>query len=98
MAAAVAQPASIASSQRVEPGSVDIPVIDFQRIKNVKPHEVEKATEEWVESFNKIIQSGSFADLKDLFLENSYWRDHYCLSWNASTCFMVAHWQHLTKS
>ena len=74
----------IPSSQRVVPGSVNIPVVDFQKIKFVRPDEIEQATEEWVNSFNKIIKSGSFSDLKNIFLQDSFWRDHLCLSWDHS--------------
>lgn len=77
-------PMAIPSSQRVVPGSVNIPVVDFQTIKAVKPDEIEKATEEWVNQFNKIIKSGSFSDLKNIFLQDSFWRDHLCLSWDHS--------------
>jgi len=77
-------PVDIPSSQRVVPGSVNIPVVDFHNIKAVKPDEIEKATEEWVNSFNKIIKTGSFSDLKNIFLPDSYWRDHLCLSWDHS--------------
>lgn len=71
-------------SQRVVPGSVNIPFVDFQKIKLVKPEDIEKATEEWVESFNKIIKSGNFSDLKNIFLQESFWRDHMCLAWDYS--------------
>lgn len=87
MAAAVAPPLAVASSQRLEPGSVNIHVTDFSKVKSVKPDEIEKATQEWVDSFNKTLKSGSFENLKSLFVETSYWRDHHCLSWDARKFF-----------
>lgn len=76
---------AIPSYQRVEPGSVNIPVADLTAVKAVKPEDVDKGTEEWVNSFNKAIQSSDFAGLSDLFLPEAYWRDHLCLSWDFHT-------------
>ncbi|CAL3962655.1 unnamed protein product [Diplocarpon coronariae] len=73
------------SYQRVEPGSVNIPVADLTVIKAVEPEHVEKATEQWISSFNKSIQSSDFSGLSDLFLPEANWRDHLCLSWDCHT-------------
>jgi hypothetical protein len=85
MAAATQTMPTIPSYQRVEPGSVNILVEDLTKIKSVEPKEVDKATEEWVSSFNKAIQSSDFAALTDLFLPNAFWRDHLCLTWDFHT-------------
>lgn len=76
---------SIPSHQRVEPGSVNIPVADLSNIKAEKPENIEEATEVWVNAFNKAIQSPDLTGLSDLFISDSYWRDHFCLSWNVHT-------------
>ncbi|KAF8858429.1 FAD/NAD(P)-binding domain-containing protein [Acephala macrosclerotiorum] len=76
---------AIPSYQRVEPGSVNLPMADFSNIKTVKPEDIDKATDEWVSAFNKAIQSSDFAGISDLFIEDSFWRDHLCLSWDAHT-------------
>ena len=47
---------AIPSHQRVEPGSVNLPVADLSQINAVKPEEIDQATEQWVSSFNKIIE------------------------------------------
>ena len=79
MAAAAA---TIPSYQRVEPGSVNIPVADFSTIKTAaEPKDIDTATEEWVTSFNKVIQSSDYSALSQLFLPQAFWRDHLCLSW-----------------
>lgn len=85
MAAATQSMPPVPSYQRVEPGSVNIPVDDLSTIKAVKPDDVNKATEDWVSSFNQSIQSSSFAGLEDLFLPEARWRDHLCLSWDSHT-------------
>jgi hypothetical protein len=76
---------AIPSYNRVEPGSVNLPIADFSTIKAVKPQDVDNATEKWASSFNAAIQSPSFEGLEDLFLPQAFWRDHLCLSWNAHT-------------
>jgi hypothetical protein len=76
---------SIPSYNRVEPGSVNIRPADLSNIKVVKPEDFEKATEKWVDSFNKVISSSDFSGLSDLFLPEAFWRDHLCLSWDCHT-------------
>ncbi|PVH75490.1 dimethylaniline monooxygenase (N-oxide forming) [Cadophora sp. DSE1049] len=76
---------AIPSYQRVEPGSVNLLVADLSQIKAVKPEEVDQATEQWVSSFNKAIQSSNLDGLTDLFLLEAHWRDHLCLAWDAHT-------------
>ncbi|PMD13504.1 dimethylaniline monooxygenase (N-oxide forming) [Hyaloscypha hepaticicola] len=76
---------AIPSYQRVEPGSVNIPVEDLTKIQTAKPTDIDNATEEWVSSFNKAIQSSDLAGLTDLFLPNAFWRDHLCLTWDFHT-------------
>lgn len=76
---------SVPSYERVEPGSVNISYLDLTKYKTVKPENFEKGTEEWVNSFNKLISSSDFSALDDLFLPESFWRDHLCLSWDTRT-------------
>lgn len=76
---------AIPSHQRVEPGSVNLPVADLSQIKAVKPEEIDQATEQWVSSFNKVIETSNFDGLTELFLPEAHWRDHLCLSWDAHT-------------
>lgn len=40
--------------------------------------------EEWIQSFNKAIKNPQ-TELSSLFLEESYWRDQLCLSWDFHT-------------
>lgn len=40
---------------------------------------------EWLTAYNKIAESPSAENISELFLENSYWRDHLCLSWDYVT-------------
>lgn len=80
----MAAAATIPSFQRVEPGSVNIPVANFD-FKTVEPKDIDKATEEWVSSFNKVTGGSDYSALSQLFLPQAFWRDHLCLSWDART-------------
>ena len=90
MAAAVVVPPPQGDSvNRVEPGSVNLPIADFQSLSVSAPEDdvnlVEVATQ-WTEAFNKAISvGGDYDGLKDLFLHESYWRDHLALSWSFRT-------------
>jgi hypothetical protein len=46
-----------------------------------EPKDIDTATEEWVASFNEVIQSSDYSALSQLFLPQAFWRDHLCLSW-----------------
>jgi hypothetical protein len=73
------------SFNRVEPGSVNLPVADLTRIKSVQPEDIDSATEDWVNTFNKAIQSPDLDGFPDLFLPEAFWRDHLCLAWSCNT-------------
>ena len=39
----------------------------------------------WLSSLSQFLTSGQEAALRQSFIENSYWRDHLCLSWDFHT-------------
>ncbi|TVY81720.1 hypothetical protein LSUE1_G002119 [Lachnellula suecica] len=75
------------SHQRVEPGSINLPIADLSKIHcdDPEPKDIEKATQEWVGAFNSAIQNADFAGLADLFVSEGFWRDHLCLAWSCNT-------------
>lgn len=83
--AAAPQSVVVPSCNRVEPGSVNLPIADLSAVPTSEPVDVESAATEWTNSFNKAIQSESYSGLSDLFLEESYWRDHLGLAWDFHT-------------
>lgn len=85
--ATVAAPQTVVvpSYNRVEPGSVNLPIADLSDVPTSEPVEIESAAAEWTDAFNKVIQSGNYSELSDLFLEESYWRDHLGLAWDFHT-------------
>lgn len=80
---------TVPSYERVEPGSVNIIPADLASIhtSDISKENYEKAAEEWVEAFNKALQSPAISShsLTELFLPQAFWRDHLCLSWNVHT-------------
>jgi hypothetical protein len=86
MATVAAPPTPVVpSSNRVEPGSVNLPIADLSSVPTSEPVDVEGAAAEWTSAFNKAIQSSSYSGLSDLFLQESYWRDHLGLAWDFHT-------------
>jgi hypothetical protein len=75
----------VPSYNRVEPGSVNLPIADLSGVPTSDAVDVESAAGEWTNAFNKAIQSGNYSDLSDLFLQESYWRDQLGLAWDFHT-------------
>ena len=51
------------------------------------PNDVKTDTvaEEWITSFRQFLQNNDICPPKDVFFDESYWRDHLCLSWDFHT-------------
>jgi hypothetical protein len=79
-------PVEVPSAERVEPGSSRLHTANFPiGPPSSKPTNVDHIAETWVESFNKVLNSPELATIPELFLEESYWRDQLCLSWDFHT-------------
>jgi hypothetical protein len=74
----VQQAPGIPSANRVEPGSFPLGLANLPSAPKASV-DVDAAASVWVEKFNASIQRG---DISSLFLAESYWRDHLCLSWD----------------
>lgn len=77
--------ASIPSRDRVEPGSFNIPVGKFPQTASTTAVDADKVATEIIEQLNKALSSKDYQAASSLFLENGYWRDHLCLSWDLHT-------------
>jgi len=75
---ATQQAPGIPSANRVEPGSFPLRLANLPKAPKAEVDANLVATA-WVESFNTSIKKGN---LSDLFLAESYWRDHLCLTWD----------------
>ena len=81
--AAVARPSVTPSFNRVEPGSQPLNLARFPPANKSKPNDPSSIAKTWANAFNNSLESPE--SLSKLFLEESYWRDHLCLSWEFHT-------------
>ncbi|KAF3407675.1 putative indole-3-pyruvate monooxygenase YUCCA3 [Talaromyces pinophilus] len=76
------------SQDRVEPGSVNIPIGMFPSTTSPDPSSSPTATEiasNLIADFNQALANKDPAAISQLFFENGYWRDHLALSWDFHT-------------
>lgn len=73
------------SDNRIEPGSFNIGVAQFPRPLDVSSFDPTTVAQSVVAAFNYALKKKDPQAVGDLFLENSYWRDHLCLSWDFHT-------------
>ncbi|KAJ5094311.1 hypothetical protein N7456_010172 [Penicillium angulare] len=85
MAAAVSSQPSLPSRYRVEPGSCDIPIGVLPATASSTPENPDPIASDLIAKLNDSITKQDSAALAALFTENSYWRDHLCLSWEFRT-------------
>lgn len=76
---------SLPSKDRVEPGSCDIPLGHFPTTSPVLPDDPNVFADDLIERLNACLIDKDSRALSVLFMENSYWRDHLCLSWDLRT-------------
>jgi len=73
------------SSQRVEPGSVNLPVPAWPDTATDNSIDAIKVATETIASFQSAITNTDFDAVAALFHEDGYWRDHLALSWDFCT-------------
>ena len=71
----------VPSSSRVEPGSFPLRLATLPSASPA-PHDASSVAESWVASFNKVLGRPELANISEVFLPESYWRDQLCLSWD----------------
>lgn len=81
----VADQLVLPSRERVEPGSHNIPIGRFPETNTAAPEDPDQIATGIVEQLNKALEKKDASAIAQLFLENSYWRDHLCLSWDFRT-------------
>lgn len=82
---AVGSPVEVPSSDRCESGSFPLITAKFPRGTTLKTVDADDTASKWVEAFNKCITNPELATIPDLFLDEGYWRDQLCLSWDFHT-------------
>ena len=71
-------------SNHVVPGSHLLKGASYPKSIGTLPTDVEKVAADWIFSFNAFVQ-GEDPPLSQLFLNESYWRDLLCLTWDFHT-------------
>ncbi|CAG8980132.1 hypothetical protein HYALB_00011665 [Hymenoscyphus albidus] len=70
--------------------TASIPPAIYPHAPSSIPADVTGVVQYWVKSLNRALQNNSFGDLSELFHEESYWRDHLCLSYDFHTFYGAA--------
>ena len=73
------------SKDRVEAGSVNIPVAKWPKSAKSTPTDPNAIVTKIVDEFNSSLRNGDIDAASRLFLESGYWRDHLGLSWDFRT-------------
>ncbi|RYP57472.1 hypothetical protein DL769_009456 [Monosporascus sp. CRB-8-3] len=82
MAAAVD---AVPSSERVVPGSVNIPIAEWPATMTSKSVDARAVASKIISDFNQSLEQKDHKAIADLFVENGYWRDHLGLTWDLRT-------------
>ncbi|GKT82387.1 flavin-binding monooxygenase-like protein [Colletotrichum tofieldiae] len=73
------------NSERVEPGSVNLPPRAYPPSVRSTSVDAGKAAAEVINAFNAALKSKNYKNLAQLFVPDGYWRDHLALSWDLRT-------------
>ncbi|PLN80169.1 putative flavo protein [Aspergillus taichungensis] len=73
------------SRNRVEPGSVNIPVGKFPPSSTSTSVNAEQVATEIIDQLNTALAQKDYKSIAGLFLDDGFWRDHLCLSWDFRT-------------
>ena len=74
----------VPSSNRMLPGSHALDHVHYPKSADFSELSAETVVTEWLSLFNNHLQSGTFS-LSKVFLNESYWRDLLCLTWDFHT-------------
>ncbi|KAI0381940.1 FAD/NAD(P)-binding domain-containing protein [Hypomontagnella monticulosa] len=77
--------ATIPSSQRVVPGSVDIPIAQWPTSTKDDTVDALAVVTEVIGSLNESLSKKAHTAIADLFIEKGYWRDHLGMTWDFRT-------------
>lgn len=78
-------PQAIKSRDRVEPGSVNIPVGKWPKTAQSAPRDAALIAGQLVDTFNQALNTKNYQAISNLFLDDGYWRDHLALTWDLHT-------------
>jgi hypothetical protein len=73
------------SDERQEPGSVNVKAAQYPSTFDASSVDPAAVAQSVVSEINDALKKKDAKAVGDLFLEDSYWRDHLCLSWDFHT-------------
>ncbi|RYO80174.1 hypothetical protein DL764_009929 [Monosporascus ibericus] len=76
---------AVPSSERVVPGSVNIPIAEWPATMTSKSVDARAVASKVVSDFNQSLAQKDHKAIADLFVEHGYWRDHLGLTWDLRT-------------
>ncbi|KAI0482152.1 hypothetical protein GGR56DRAFT_172821 [Xylariaceae sp. FL0804] len=78
---------AVPSSQRVVPGSVNIPLASWPSTAESNEETIDSITiaSGIIDSLNEALHKKDYQAVADLFLEDGYWRDHLGMTWDLRT-------------
>ncbi|KAI1332393.1 hypothetical protein F5Y16DRAFT_407634 [Xylariaceae sp. FL0255] len=84
---ATAVTSEVPSSQRVTPGSVNIPVASWPSTAHAHDETLDaiKVSSEIIDSLNQSLLKQDYSSVASLFVQNGYWRDFLALTWDLRT-------------
>ncbi|GKZ25237.1 hypothetical protein AbraIFM66951_003476 [Aspergillus brasiliensis] len=72
-------------SKDITTGSVNVPIGTFPQTCSSTDANADQIASQIVEKINTALSKGDVQSLSDLFLEDAFWRDHLCLTWDFYT-------------
>jgi hypothetical protein len=75
----------VPSSQRIEPGSVNIPIGRLPKTATTTSPAVDEISVDFLRRFNDALSKKDVLVIPDFFLPYCFWRDHLALSWDFRT-------------
>jgi len=77
----------VPSSQRLVPGSINIPMAPWPTTDDIKEATIDAVTvsSRIIDSFNQALENNDYGALAELFLDGGYWRDQLALTWDFRT-------------
>ncbi|PYH88769.1 FAD/NAD(P)-binding domain-containing protein [Aspergillus ellipticus CBS 707.79] len=73
------------SKDQVEPGSVNVPVGSFPPTCTSTDVNADQLASQLVDQINAALSKGDTEAISQQFLEDGFWRDHLCLTWDFHT-------------
>lgn len=73
------------ASNYILPGSHLLPTVSLPDVQGGVSGEPDTVAQEWIDSFNRLLNLQDGSKSSDVFLEKSFWRDLLCLSWDFRT-------------